>query len=454
MLVVLSIIVSIVATALVAGTAIRWFTTRKPTRPLIITAIASALFTLFATLLYANLTTPTSGIANEVTSDYGVDDPRFIRAMGTLLGPSFTEGNHVTSLLNGDQIFPSMLAAINGATKTICFETFIYWEGATGQKFADSLSAKARAGVAVHVLLDWLGSNRMEQKLLDEMKEAGVMVERYHPLSWYSLDRINNRTHRKILIVDGRIGFTGGVGIGDEWTGNAHDKDHWRDSHFRVEGPVVAQMQSAFLDNWMKTHAQVLHGDNYFPELPSTGTMTAQMFKSSAEGGSSSARLMFLMSIACARKTVHIGNSYFVPDDLTIKTLIDATARGVDVQIICPGPVTDTNITRNASRALWGDLLKAGVKIYEYEPTMFHCKYMVIDGIWSSVGSTNFDPRSFRLNDEANLNVLDAKFGTEIEQSFAGDKSKSVLITYEGWSRRPRKEKLQETVSSWLGPQL
>jgi cardiolipin synthase len=232
--------------------------------------------------------------------------------MGVMLGPQIVDGNRFDALLNGDQIFPSMLKAIRGAQKTVTFETYIYWSEAIGKEFADALSERARAGVKVHVLIDWVGSSKMDQSYLATMKQAGVEVEKYHPLRWYNLGRMNNRTHRKLLIVDGRVGFTGGVGIAGQWTGNAQDQEHWRDSHFRVEGPVVAQMQAVLLDNWTKTTGKVLHGPDYFPALEPAGTGRAQMFSSSPTGGSESMHLMYLLAITAAQRSIHLSSSYFV----------------------------------------------------------------------------------------------------------------------------------------------
>ncbi|MBA3894803.1 MAG: cardiolipin synthase B, partial [Gemmatimonadales bacterium] len=222
-------------------------------------------------LVVANLTSSAKKIEQEIDHLYQAGDPQFVRAMGALLGPAIVPGNRVRALCNGDEIFPAMLDAIRGARRTICFETFIYWSGAIGREFAEALAERARAGVKVHVVLDWVGSGKVETSLVEGMKDAGVEVVKYHPLRWYSLGRINNRTHRKLLIVDGRVGFTGGVGIADEWLGNAQDPEHWRDSHFRLEGPAVAPMQAAFMDNWMETCSQVLHGEEYFPALDPTG---------------------------------------------------------------------------------------------------------------------------------------------------------------------------------------
>ena len=222
---------------------------------------------LLVVLVVANLSSSAKKVERRIDHLYPAGDPQFVRSMGSLLGPAILPGNMVRALCNGDEIFPAMLEAIRAAQRTVCFETFIYWSGAIGREFADALSERARAGVKVHVVLDWVGTGKMDAALLEAMKQAGAEVVKYHPLRWYSLGRLNNRTHRKLLIVDGRVGFTGGVGIADNWLGNAQDPEHWRDSHFRLEGPAVAQMQAAFMDNWIETCAEVLHGEDYFPEL-------------------------------------------------------------------------------------------------------------------------------------------------------------------------------------------
>jgi cardiolipin synthase len=374
--------------------------------------------------------------------------------MGMLLGPDIVRGNRVTALMNGDEIFPAMLEAIRGAKNTVLFETFIYWSGEIGDEFADALSERARAGVKVHVLLDWVGSIKVDRKLLQEMRDAGVEAHYFHPLRWYNLGRINNRTHRKLLIVDGRIGFTGGVGIASPWTGHAQDKDHWRDDHFRVEGPVVAQMQSVMLSNWAKTTGYILHGPDYFPELAPAGDQHAQMFSSSPSAGSDSMQLMYLIAITAAVRSIDMSSAYFVPDDMARLALTAALKRGVRVRIITPGRHTDQKTVRRASRALWGELLEAGVEIYEYQHTMYHCKMLVADGLLVSVGSTNFDPRSFHLNDEANLNIYDKPFGARMTQVFEDDLKNSRRITLEEWQRRPAMEKAAERLSALLAPIL
>lgn len=394
------------------------------------------------------------GIQYRIDPSYTVDDPQFLRSMGSLVGPPLVGGNRITGLVNGDQIFPSMLAAIRGAQKSITLETYIYWTGEVGEQFTAALAERARAGVKVHVLMDWVGARRINKKLLSAMRDAGVEVVKYNPLVWYNIARLNHRDHRKLLIVDGQVGFTGGAGVADIWQGNADSPRHWRDSHFRLEGPAVAQMQAAFMENWMKTSTRVLDGPDYFPELKPNGDEYAQVFKSSPREGTESVRLMYLLSIAAARKSIRLSASYFVPGELTSQELVEACRRGVKVEIIVPGAETDTEIVQHASRAHWGSLLKAGVKIYEYEPTMYHCKIMIVDDIWVSVGSANFDNRSFRLNDEANMNVFAPQFAAEQIRIFEEDKKKSSEVTYKDWHTRSLWDRIMEVLTAPFRSQL
>jgi cardiolipin synthase len=418
-----------------------------------IVAVTVAL-TLVVVVIALNLTSGEKKIQHRVERLYSVEDPQFMHVMGVMLGPPVLSGNRYQVLLNGDQIFPSMLEAIRGATRTIDFETYIYWSESIGREFADALTERARAGVKVNVLLDWIGSSKMPESYVDEMKAAGVEVLKYHPPHWSHLGRLNNRTHRKLLVVDGRVGFTGGVGIAGQWTGNAQDPEHWRDTHFRVEGPVVAQMQSVFMDNWIKSTGRVLHGAEYFPELPPVGEGRAQMFSSSPSGGSESMELMYLMSITGAARTIRISNSYFVPSELAIQAMVEASRRGVRLQIVLPGPHTDAETVQTASKETWGRLLAAGVEIYEYQPTMYHCKVMIVDEYLVSTGSTNFDNRSFRLNDEANLNIYDAAFAKAQVAVFEADLAKSHRVTVAEWENRPWKERMLEKAAALIGSQL
>lgn len=419
--------------------------------------------TLLRLLIVTSLILGVGGCTSErsiqyvIDSRYGVADTQFRRTMGNLLGPAIISGNTVQPLRNGDEIFPSMLAAIQSAKKTITLETYIYWSGAIGNRFVEALSERARSGVSVHVILDWVGCARIDRNYIRAMEDAGVAIVEFHPLHWYDITsaaRLNNRTHRKLMVIDGKVGFTGGVGIADCWAGHADSPDHWRDMHYRVEGPVVAQLQAAFLDNWMQTTGEVLDGEAYFPASPATGPSDAQVFKSGAQGGSESMELMYLLSLAAAKKTVRIGSAYFVPDELTIEAMLDARRRGVRIQIIVPGPHIDMTIVRKASRARWGELLKNGVEISEYQPTMYHTKLLVVDDLWVSIGSSNLDNRSFRLNDEANLNVLDPAFAAVESRIFDDDLSHSKAITYEQWKKRPLGERMLESIADILSPLL
>ena len=416
--------------------------------------LATVLATLALVLLVANFSTGEKKVKQDIPRLYQVSDMQFQRSMGVMLGPSIVAGNKVEPLLNGVQIFPAMLKAIREAKHSVNLETYIYWSEDIGDEVAAALAERARAGIKVNVLVDWVGSSKMDDAAIKKMTDAGVVFEKYHPLRWYTLGRINNRTHRKLMIVDGSVGFTGGVGIAGIWTGDAQDPEHWRDSHFRVEGPVVAQMQSVFMDNWIKTTGRVLHGPDYFPLLQPAGPLAAQTFSSSPAGGNESMHLMYMLAFTAAQKSIYLSSAYFVPDERTRDTLIDAMKRGVKLKIIMPGPHTDAETVRSSSRGMWGELLLAGAEMYEYQPTMYHCKVMIVDGLLTSVGSTNFDDRSMRLNDEANVNIYDAGFATRQTAIFEDDIAKSRRVTYAQWQQRPWQEKLWEHVAARLGPLL
>lgn len=421
---------------------------------LLLTAVAASIVTLLVMLVLLNLR------STEPTLDYSIQtrcepgDPHFCHIMSQLLGPPIVGGNRVIALVNGKEIFPAMLEAIASAQESITLETYIYWSGKVGQQFADALSDRAQNGVKVHILLDYIGCQRMDEKLIQQMRGAGCEVNYFHPVRWYNLAKMNHRTHRKLLVVDGRIGFNGGVGIADEWDGDATGPNEYRDSHFQCEGPVVAQLQAAFMDNWLKTRAEVLQDKRYFPELEQVGTVHAQVFKSSPQEGSASARLMFMLSIAAAHNRLLLGNAYFVPDRLAQTALIHAARRGVRVQLVLPGPYTDMRVVRSASRRRYGKLLRAGVEIYEYQPAFYHCKLLVVDGCWVSVGSANFDTRSFRLNDEANLNVLDEGFAATLTEQMERDLAHCKRILMKDWKERPKSERVAEFFSDLLRYQL
>ena len=426
---------------------------RRKFRWFAVAAVVAGLCLLLG-LLISNFAGSETQIERRIERLYALEDPRFVHELGVLLGPPFLPGASVRALLNGDAIFPPMLAAIRGAQVTITFETYIYWSGDIGSEFANALAERARHGVKVHVLLDWVGSAKMDDALVAVMTQAGAQVERFHPPHWSNLGRMNNRTHRKLLLVDGRVGFTGGVGVAQPWTGNAQDPEHWRDTHFEITGPVVAQMQSVFIDNWLKVTGDVLHGPNYFPALLPAGPASAQMFSSSPSGGSESMQLMYLLTVTAATRTIDLSAAYFVPDALTLQTLVDALKRGVRLRIVLPGKHTDSDTVRSASRATWGPLLSAGAVIAEYGPTMYHCKLMIVDGLLTSVGSSNFDNRSFRLNDEATLTIVDRAFASAQTAVFEDDLALSRRISHAEWQARPLRERVAEWFASLIGSQL
>ena len=385
---------------------------------------------------------------------FGVRDMAFLQTMHALTGAAMSEGNSIQILRNGVQIFPAMLAAIRNAKKTINVEFYIYWDGEIGREFAETLAGRARAGVKVNVVLDSVGSAPISSDLTEFMARNGISIEWYHPLRWYTLARFNHRTHRKLLIVDGEVGFTGGVGIADVWQGDADREDHWRETVVRVEGPVVTQMQFAFMDNWVKSRGELLTGLDYFPKLDARGTCMTQVLKSSPSEGSSAVKLMFVVSIVSAQKSIYINSAYFVPDADTIRALEGAVRRGVDVRVIVPGEFTDVPIVRHAGRLFYSQLMRRGIRMFEYQPTMMHAKTMVVDGIWTSVGSSNFDDRSFRLNDEVNVNVYDETIAAQMEQMFFEDLARSEEVTPRRWLKRPWLDRLKERVAGWLRPQL
>ena len=403
-----------------------------------------------ATFLSRNFFESEKKVTHQIKLDYGPGHPQFNRTMSQLMGPPLLEGNSVTILENGETIFPAMIEAIKSARHTITFENFVFTHGHITREFAAALEERARHGVAVHFLQDAMGCNCLRGEEMKGLQAAGGNVEIFR----YMHFRFNERTHRKLLVIDGKVGFIGGVGISDEWDGCGDRPDRWRDIQYRVEGPVVAQMQQAFQDNWMQTRGEVLHGEHYFPELRPQGDLLCQVFKSSSCEGADSARLIFLFSIAAARKSIRIANAYFIPDDLTIQTILEARARGVEVEVITPSELIDQRVVRYVGRSRWESMLESGVKFYEFQPARYHCKYMIVDEMWSCVGSCNFDNRSLRLNEEANLNILDQSFAKAHTEIFARDRAQSKEITLADWHQRPLSEKVQGRAASIFRTQL
>ncbi|HWA10849.1 MAG TPA: phospholipase D-like domain-containing protein [Opitutaceae bacterium] len=396
--------------------------------------IALVVVALFATYFWY---TSARRLKVAVQADYGPLSATFPDTVGPLLGADFSPGNSVQTLINGDQFFPAMLAAIRGAQKTITLETYIWAPGKISDEFIAALSERARAGVKVHVLMDGMGTLKFRHEDRVRMQSAGIELLIYGREHWYDIKpNISHRTHRKLLIVDGRIGFTGGMCIDDHWMGNADSPKVWRETQVRVEGPVVRQMQAVFASNWLQTTARLLQGEDYFPKTGTPGTSLAQCIKSGPGEGTENARLSYFCAIAAARKTIDIGNAYFVPDDLAVTMLIAARQRGVRVRIVVPA-INDSRFGRAVSRSRWGPLLAAGVEFYEYLPAMYHAKTMVVDNVLVTVGSANFDNRSFTINDEVALNVIDRAVAAVHEKALEDDMRRSHPLSYEEFQARP-----------------
>jgi len=379
-------------------------------------------------------------------AEFSVEDPQFRRTIDSI-ADAMVDGNSATLVNNGDEIFPAMVADIRAAKTSVNLETFLFEDDAAGRLFADAMIEVARRGVEVRLLVDGWGANLGD--LQDELEDAGVIVEEYRPLKPYSLNRPGIRTHRKLLIVDGRIGYTGGLGIDKRWLGDARNPDEWREAQVRVTGPVVAQLQAIFSENWIFASAEVLAGDAFFPELEPTGDTLAHALKSSEGDSSSLPKLMYLLAIQSARHYIHIHNPYFIPDEQVRKALVAAAARGVNVEVIVPGKHTDLPFIRHASRFHYGQLLEGGVKIYEFGPTMMHIKALVVDGIFSTIGSINFDARSMSINAEESLSFYDRPFSEKMDAMFQEDKALSREITHDQWRRRGPGARSAEMIS-WI----
>ena len=366
------------------------------------------------------------------------------------------KGNEVELLRNGVEIFPALLAAIESSEKTICFETFVYWRGDIAQEFAQKLAERARYGVEVLVLLDGYGSHQMEEGLTDLMVESGVIVERFRPLSWHHLRRINHRTHRKLLIVDGSLAFTGGVGIADEWSGSAQDPDHWRDNHYRIRGPAVAEVQRVFFLNWARlSHPSPERADpHFYPDLTLAGDAQLEIVAASPDEGPSRIHAQFLNAISQATATVHLATAYFMPGERLIRALLDASSRGVAVEILVCGPHIDSRIVRQASRHHWGRLLQAGIRIFEYQPTLFHVKSLIIDQKRTIIGSANFDSRSCQINAEVNVAVRCESFAREHVNQFSEDCDHAREVVFSDWTRRPISTKVLGFLANLFRRQL
>ncbi|MDQ3153337.1 MAG: phospholipase D-like domain-containing protein [Actinomycetota bacterium] len=374
-----------------------------------------------------------------------VGSEEFLRATEALTSAPISRGNDLELLINGDAIFPAFLATIGTAQRSLNLLTFVYWRGDIARDVAAALGERARAGVAVNVLLDAFGTAKMEPRLIREMREAGVTVTRFRPPKPYTIRRFNNRTHRKLLIADGEVGMIGGVGIAQEWTGDAQDPDHWRDTHLRVRGPIVRGLQGAFAENWLEATGDVLVGPDYLPELTGAdGAGPMQLVRSSAGVGDTNVEALYFLAIACATTTIDLTAAYFAPRPAFVEALMGAARRGVRVRVLVPGEHIDKQFVRVAGRAVYDRLIGAGVRIFEYGPTMLHAKTTTVDEAWSTVGSVNFDNRSFQLHDEATLCVQSERFAGQLTEQFERDLAVSKEIRKARWTDRPLHQRAQE----------
>jgi cardiolipin synthase len=383
----------------------------------------------------------------ELPHGFTVSDPTFLPS--ALPSATMTPGNRLELLENGDAIFPAMLAAISSARKTVNFEAYLFWSGDVGARFRDALAERAMHGVAVRVLLDAVGSSGRYLKASDVsiLRRAGCRVEFFHSEMPWMLWVVNHRNHRRVLVVDGTVGFTGGVGFADQWRGDADSQEHWRDTQVRVEGSSVRGLQRAFQENWSEVTGEPLVGDEFFPALPQAGSSSVAVVPSSSLAAMSGAGRVYAISLAAATKEIWIANSYFLPDETTVRLLIAAARRGVDVRVIVPSDQrNDVPSTKAAGRSSFGPLLDGGVAILEYQPTMFHLKTMVVDGIFSTVGSANFDERSFYLNEEINLFVYDSAFAGLMKERYQRDLLLCRPYTAAMWKGRSLKQRMME----WL----
>ena len=383
---------------------------------------------------------------------FGIDSPEFLPTIAGVTNTPFSSGNTVELLNNGDAFYPRMLEDIERAEHSITIEAYIYWAGEVGLQFARAIEGRARAGVTVKILLDAIGSATIGKDILAILAPA-CAVEWFNPIHWYTIGRFNNRTHRKSLIIDGRLGYTGGAGIADHWKGNAANPDSWRDMQVRIAGPGITPLQAGFAENWRQTTCELISGAAFFPEIPAEGAVHLQTILSSPAAGGSNIRTMYYLSIACARRSIYIANPYFVPDAVAIDMLIEARRRGVQVRIMVSGIRNDNWLARQNSVRLYGRLLDADIEILEFNRTMLHHKTMVIDGLWGTIGTTNFDNRSFAHNEESNVCFLNPMLACELHQTFLADIAGCDAIVIDKWRRRGLWSRLQETVASVMQEQ-
>ena len=393
-------------------------------------------------LVIAAMTTLLWSIWREPVTHLRVKEPGELNALlPSIVGltqASLDGGNHADVLENGDAFFPRLIADINGAKESVHLETYIWRRGNVCDQVARALAAAAHRGVEVRVLVDASGGHKMKKELDELMTQSGVRVVKFHRITLANIGRINNRDHRKLAIIDGRIGYIGGYGIADEWSGHAQDKNHWRDEGLRIVGPEVNRMQGAFCENWIEQTGEILAGEKYFPHTAPAGTTQAHLAYTSPSGSISSVQVLYYLAIEAARHEIIIQNPYLLPDENSMMAIRDAVRRGVVVRIMVPATTTtDSPIVQHASHHQFGTLLKAGAHLYEYDKTMLHQKVIIVDGVWSCLGSTNFDSRSFNLNDEISLATLDPQIAAQLRAAFNDDLRYAHERHLDAWSHRP-----------------
>jgi len=389
------------------------------------------------------------GIPYRVDTPADVSSDEFVHVLEASCGTTLEDGNRVDVLTNGPTFYPAMLEAIRSARETINMECYIFYKGETADRFIAALTERARAGVKVTMVLDMVGSFGSYRSCARLLAEAGCRVERYQPFTWHGLARLNNRTHRELLIVDGRVAFVGGAGVADWWAKPLKGKPTWREMMSRIEGPVVTRIQGIFAENWLECCGEILLGPQTYKPQPRAGDTPAFALKSSPSDRSTVSRVLFQALIEGARRTIRISTPYFLPDKHLRRALIAAVQRGVAVTIIVPGRVTDQKWLRLASRRSYGKLLRGGVSIFEYSPGMTHVKTMIVDDLWSVIGSTNLDNRSFEHNDEVNVAIRDVAVAARYTGDFQRDLAASREMLLADWDRRSVAEKLVGSVA-WL----
>jgi len=377
----------------------------------------------------------------------GTSDEEFRASIELLTGTKLTCGNHAELCLNGDSTYDRLFADLASATLTITLQMYYCQPGKVADRFADVMRDRAKAGVRVLFLLDAFGSAKLTKAYLQSLTDAGVEVVKFRPVNWYQLEKAYARSHIRVVVIDGRIGYTGGFGMDDKWLGDGRHKDQWRDTNVRFTGPAVLQLQATFAKGWAEATGELLTGTEIFPiacEDEVHGAMRATLLHTAPTIGSTAAERLLALSIAAARHTLYITNSYFVPDDDFVRQLREAAARGVDVRVLTPGTLNDVKSTWYAGRAKYEQLLGGGVRIFWYQPAMIHGKCFVVDGCWASIGTMNFDNRSLAFNDESNLLVLDDDFGGTVREMFLDDLTRSKEVTLEQFRRRSRTDRLLE----------